>query len=304
VPTVDLAQIRERLYADPQVVAKLAADYGLSQPPGDPNELATALTDAFGQQPDTTRVKRTVTNREVFRAAVWALASNSRSWSTFIQYEPTLAELLGDYDPKATHGAITDGRLNLTDVKACLPGQTATADAVAILRWADLLHEVPSYYAGVEQLRESFISAGVEHHELLPIVAAFLGGPPHRIRLNSLAPPARLVSWKLPGMGAVLGSEFLRNLRWNGFKPDRHIKRLFGRWFPDVVTTCEPRARQLAAIIGKKGKELVEFLTFSLVGVSVTPADHTFTEVDNLVWALGAYVEKKGKESDTLYRLG
>ena len=55
MPTVDLAQIQERLYEDPQVVAKLAADYGLSQPPGDPNELATALTDAFGQQPDATR---------------------------------------------------------------------------------------------------------------------------------------------------------------------------------------------------------------------------------------------------------
>ncbi len=304
MPTLDLAQIQERLYEDPQVVAKFTADYGLSQTPGNANELATALADAFGQQPDATRVKRTVTNREVFRAAVRALASNSRSWSTFLQHEETLAELLGDYDAGATHDAITDGRLNLTDVKGCLPGQTATGDAVAILRWVDLLHEVPSYYAGVEKLREAFASAGVEHHELLPIVAAFLGSPSHRVRLDSLASPAGLASWKLPGMGAVLASEFLRNLRWNGFKPDRHIKRLFGRWFPDVVTGCEPRARQLAAMIGSKGKESVEFLTFSLVGVSVTPAGHTFTEVDNLVWALGAYVERKGRESGTCYRLG
>ena len=100
MPTVDLAQIQERLYEDPQVVAKLVADYGVSRPPGDPHELATALTDAFGQQPDSIQVKRTVTNREVFRAAVRAIASNSRSWSTFLQYEPTLAELLGDYNPK------------------------------------------------------------------------------------------------------------------------------------------------------------------------------------------------------------
>jgi len=215
-----------------------------------------------------------------------------------------LAELLGDYDPSATHGAHAEGRVGLTDLKACLPGQTATADANAILRWADLLEEVPNYDRCLAKLEQAFRDMDVEDYELLPVVAGFLGNGPAKVRAESLTPPDSLESWKLPGMGAVLASEFLRNLRWNGFKPDRHIKRLFGQWFPEVVTACEPRARQLAAMIGSKGKELVEFLTFSLVGVSVTPAGHTFTEVDNLVWALGAYVEKKGRESSTRYHLG
>ena len=60
---------------------------------------------------------------------------------------------------------------------------------------------------------------------------------------------------------------------------------------------------ELAHSLGSRSKIVVEFLTFSLVGQAVTPTDHTFTEVDNLVWALGAYVEKKGKESSTVYRL-
>jgi hypothetical protein len=35
----------------------------------------------------------------------------------------------------------------------------------------------------------------------------------------------------------------------------------------------------------------------------VTPPGRTLSEVDNLVWALGAYVEKKGRENELVYRL-
>ena len=106
--------------------------------PGDPHELATALTDAFGQQPDSIQVKRTVTNREVFRAAVRAIASNSRSWSTFLQYEPTLAELLGDYDPSATHGAHAEGRVGHEESH---PRGTTDGGAVRV---QDSQHDDPS----------------------------------------------------------------------------------------------------------------------------------------------------------------
>ncbi len=183
-----------------------------------------------------------------------------------------------------------------------MPGQTATADATAILKWAKLLTGVADYYTALAQLSRAFAQDDVADQELLPVVAGFFGNPPKHVRFDSLLPPAGLTSWKLPGMGLVLGSEFLRNLRWSGFKPDRHIKRLFARWFDDVAAACAPRARQLGDVIGRRSKDTLESLTYSLVGVSVTPAGHQFTEVDNLVWALGAYVEKKGKESEFRYR--
>ena len=97
--------------------------------------------------------------------------------------------------------------------------------------------------------------------------------------------------------------ETLRNLRWSGFKPDRHIKRLFRLWFPDVIEACTTHAQDLAKMIYSSSKDCREFLTFSLAGMAVTPQGHSFTEVDNLIWALGAYVEKKGKESTTCYRI-
>jgi len=142
----------------------------------------------------------------------------------------------------------------------------------------------------------------------VPCVAAFIGAPPSDRRLAVCLPglerPAGLASWKAPGMGPTLASEFLRNLGWNGFKPDRHIQRLFSLWFPDVVEGCRERAVELAALLGTRAKDVVAFFTFSLVGHAVTPPGRTLSEVDNLVWALGAYVEKTGRESKLGYRVG
>jgi hypothetical protein len=106
---------------------------------------------------------------------------------------------------------------------------------------------------------------------------------------------------KLPGMGIALTSEFLRNLKWDGFKVDRHIKRLFGRWFPEIATVDEKRMEQLLSIIGRSNRDLRDFLRFSLIGVAATPESTLLSEVDNFVWLLAAYVEKKDKESSIVY---
>ena len=133
------------------------------------------------------------------------------------------------------------------------------------------------------------------------MVAAILGAG-SKAMIKRWPPPETLGTWKAPGMGYVLACEFLRNLYWGtSFKPDRHIKRLPGGWFPEVAAGVENRAVQLAVLLGSRRGELVKDLKFSLVGIAVTPADRCLNEVDNLVWSLGRYVEKKGKESDTDY---
>ena len=143
--------------------------------------------------------------------------------------------------------------------------------------------------------------------EIVPCVAVLMGDPPSDRSWMRLFPevirPPSLASWKLPGMGAILASEFLRNLGWSGFKPDRHVKRLFDQWFPDVLEACRPRAHELVTLCGRNTKDAKDFLTYSLVGIAVTPTGRTYSEIDNVVWALGAYVEKKGRESGTRYRV-
>ena len=110
------------------------------------------------------------------------------------------------------------------------------------------------------------------------------------------------VSFLIFSKGFVLACEFLRNLYWDGFKPDRHIQRLLGRWFPEDTADLSARAGRLATeVIGSRSESLVEPLQFALLGMQVSPPGELFSKVDNLLWVLGAYVEKKGRESDTDY---
>lgn len=301
---VDIEKVSHRLFDDPKVAKRLRKDYGLDSSLSDPKQLAAALVDSFGQRPARPcTADREVANKAVFRAAVRALASNSRAWSTFLRYEDRLEALLGGYSATATDAAVLSGKVQIADLKACLPGQSSTGDATAIVKWAAILSEVQNYYARLRSLARGFRGQGLSDIEIVPLVAGFLGSPSARMQ-RRWPPPTPLQSWKTPGMGPVLASEFLRNLQWSAFKPDRHIKRLLDLWFPDVVKACRPRASELATLLGSRAKPLVDFLTFSLVGAAVTPDGHSLTEIDNLVWALGAYVEKKDKESDTSYRLG
>ena len=54
-------------------------------------------------------------------------------------------------------------------------------------------------------------------------------------------------------------------------------------------------------MLASGSKDVIVGLKFSLAGMAVTPKGCSFTRADNLVWALGAYVEKKNKESGEVY---
>ena len=295
-PVLDLPAVEHALFTEAKARSRIVRDYSLDPVPITPAGLAQALVAALGQRPRPEPLDADVPDREVYRAAVLALASNSRSWSTFIANEPRLRELLRDYDPHASE-------LSLDALRACIPGQTSGADARAMLAWADLIAGADGYYRHLVAAARALERAGVGADEVTPCVAALIGAPPSDQTLARCLPGLQR-PWKAPGMGPTLAMEFLRNLGWSGFKPDRHIQRLLGAWFPDVVAACRPRATELAGLLGTRSKDLVAFFTFCLVGQAVTPPGRTFSEADNLVWALGAYVERKGRESEMTYRVG
>ena len=85
-------------------------------------------------------------------------------------------------------------------------------------------------------------------------------------------------------------------------KPDRHIQRLFNRWFPDGGDAEVQAAVQLLQeLLGRRTKDLSTYLKYSLIGIGATPEGIPHSVADNLVWLLGAYLEKKGKVSDAVY---
>ena len=89
-------------------------------------------------------------------------------------------------------------------------------------------------------------------------------------------------------MGRVLASEFFRNLRWNAYKPDRHVQRLFDRWLPNAASRVQPEVRELQELLGSRERGLQMYLTYSLIGIEATPPGVPLSLADNLVWLLGA----------------
>ena len=225
-----------------------------------------------------------------------------RQWSRVLNCLGKFESLLKQYDPVAFSRGVEADCARVHGIENCLGGRTARADTKAIVKWANMLEKDPGYLIALDKLKSDMMEAGVLDCEIVPVVAALLGSSPTKRMEKRWPPPSGMESWKAPGMGMPLASEYLRNLHWKGFKPDRHIKRLIWRWFPDVVEAKSGRADYLAReILCCGSKDAIIGLKFSLAGIAVTPNDCSFTKADNLVWALGAYVEKKDKESGEVY---
>ena len=303
--TIDLNKVVEACFANGGTRKQIYDDYG-TEDSGTPQNLADRLVRSFDQTPQKGHSwEDPLENRCVFRAAVLAIGSNSRKWATFLQHERRLRDILFGYDPASVRKKLHSGQSMEREIKGCLPGQTDGRDCRAILRWAELLGDGPPYYNSLVELRRKIAALPqVQDNEAVPLVAGVLGMGSQRIN-ERWPPPGSLATWKAPGMGFTLACEFLRNLHWGTFKPDRHIQRLLGRWFPEGAAGLEERASQLAReVFGSRSQQLVKPLQFSLLGMQVSPPDRHLNEVDNLVWLLGAYVEKKGKESQKNYVAG
>jgi hypothetical protein len=310
-PVLDVDAIAGTIAADPDLCERLCAEYGLPKP-ASADEFVSSLVEAFDQRPHEDPVDVDRSPRDVFRAAVRSLGSNSRAWTSFLRREPELAVLLENYDPDAVRRKVAKGRISAEGLLDFFPGQTGRTDARSAVAWArrastrDFDREVRAL-AGALSIRCREVHGeeiGTDH--LMPTLVAFLAYPPGSrwpgyavLRVMGVTDdPAEL---KLPGMGPALSSEFFRNLGWSGFKPDRHIMRLLDRWAPEVVAAQRPVARRLAKVVGRRDRGTLDYLAYSLAGQELTPEGTHFSVADNLVWALGAYVEKKGRETGRSY---
>lgn len=310
-PVLDLDAIVLALAADPDLRERLCAEYGLPRP-ASPDDFVSSLVEAFDQRPHEQPLDVDRSPRDVFRAAVRSLGSNSRTWTSFLRREPELVALLDGYDPRAVQRKVEDGELSAEDLLEFFPGQSRRTDARSVIAWARRA-STRDFDREIRVLAGALSVRGIEEYDeeiwpehLMPVLVAFLANPPGSrwsgytvLRVMGVTTdPADL---KLPGMGPALGSEFFRNLGWSGFKPDRHIMRLLDRWTPGVVEAQRTVARRLGKVVGRRDSATLDYLAYSLAGQALTPDGTHFSVADNLMWALGAYVEKKGRESERGY---
>jgi hypothetical protein len=284
--SIGTSTLRQLLFASEPARRTMAGRYGLD--PGlSSNGLEHALWDLIGQ-PERDPEGGTLDDRDVFRAAVWAIASGSRPWAYFMQVEPEVRALLGDYAPAAAAGL---GQEGFDRLRALLRGVTSGRDTRAVKRWAERLIDASGHHARLVAIRREIRGrAGggmsLSDPELTACVSVVLGIAP-----SGFGSPVRL---KAPGMGPALASEFLRNLGWSGFKPDRHVQRLLAAWFLDDAD-LRLRADALARVVGVRGRRVRDFLYFSLLGAARSPPGESVTCVDHLVWLYGSVVAPGGK---------
>ena len=297
---IDLDKVQSRLFEKDAVRGRILRDFGVAEIPVDDKHFVKLLIDALKQPVAAQPLAQTLTNVEVFRAASWALGSNSRNWCDFVRNEGQLRILLGGYDPLATVQSLKRGPQILNDIKVCLKGQTSGRDTENMLRWANILSQNGDFYKEIvsvgQKIRTDYSTLNHETIDDFDLALCLVG---------HFADKSCSQETKFPGMSYALASECFKNLGWSIFKPDRHIKRLLDRWFahPNTNPINQKKLDSLESLIlgGRKSAELRTFLRYSMLGKAVTPVGSVFSQVDNVVWLLGKYVERKGKETSTLY---
>ena len=291
--TLDVPAVEEALF---ERAAAIGPRYGVQEPFTDPSSFARRLIEAM-QQPgvtNPTEIRKSPT--EVFHAAVRSLGSNQTDWARYMAAEDAVSSVLHGFDPVAVTKARLDGRDIQADLVAALPRTTPGRTASRVLTWAENLTNEPGLYEDIQNLGRTIQAAGgISDHELLPMASLVLSADPltrlSRQRLSDLGIHDR--TWKLPGMGFALTAEFLRNLGWEGFKPDTHVKRLFNHWIgEEQLTQFGTRAAVLAAVVGIRSRDSIRTLRYSLAGLAITPTGCSPSAIDNLVWLIGANVQR------------
>lgn len=285
---LDIGKIREALFSDPLIAKKIARDYGLK--PDQPLEKQIRKT--LGQDV----VKRgDLSDKAAFKAATFAIASTMRQWAVVFQALPQIGDILKGYDPEELAGAAQDPaqRAAMVDsVGRLLGGQRARDQADWIIRFGERLAAAPNFQASLLEAKKSLKRRAkkLSEAQLNAAVAVLLArgagrrSPVHDIGLD-----------KVTGMGPPIASEFLRNLGWASFKPDRHIIRLLSAWLSVQERLKITSDIGWNPIFPKRAYDIQQFLDFAVLGERLTPADVTLNQADQLVWMLGVYVHKKPK---------
>ena len=300
----NLELVRNQLVTKQQTIA---SDYGIQHANRNPEAFARQIVTALNQPPVRDPLHQDIDDRSLYRAAVLAIWSSATKWASVIKRQDSVAKILHGYDPIKTY----DSNVSKDDLANQLGSQYSKSQATRMLEWATLLVATPNYYGHVirpiaEQLQRLAGAGNLTDQELMLCLAVlFAEGPPKRWEgYEDLSVDIRSAPLKFPGMGFPICCEFFRNLGWSGFKPDVHITRLFQHWEITLALPLgkyRPRAEELVALVGRRSATMIKSVQLGLAGIDLTPTGVEASEADNLIWLLGAYVERKGKESRERY---
>jgi hypothetical protein len=284
-----LERLRLELFHNPTNAAKIRKDYRIeSSLFGE--ALESHLFEALGQMQQEP-AKAMWSNDAVFEKAVRAIGSNSRPWASFLSgFGKLQSELLNFDVTKVSERFIQDGFDGYAErLRPHLRGLTSGKDSRAILLLAQMLAARPAYYDELRAAYTYFWEFLSKSNSIFQVeaattvcVALLIGNRQY----EGLAKSKIGVGYKIVGMGIPLASEFLRNLGWTGFKPDRHVVEMLEKWYSDeeqeaLIGSDVARIRQ---ILGQISSLDLRLLRKSLLGAKTTPPGTPINQADHLVW--------------------
>ena len=304
----------ESLWGSPRIRQHIKKVYQLPKHAEDRTSFLRALNLAFREHQPAAADPFSIcpTNQEVFKAAVWAIGSNMKPWKRFLSIEPDLRSHLYNYDFKQVDVHATSINY-VSHLGKILGGQTGHKDAQRIIQWASMLKSFgmvnsKSYYSQqIQPLAIAIMDSLKSFHNSLsqakkiPASTGFvLNCDPHYTAEITAICLTVILNPRWPGMRFALGMEFIRNLGWPGFKPDRHICRLFINWdLKKVYKSMIEKSPAAHFIRSVTGRRLSSEIFHALLGLTVSPPPTAMhpSFSDNLIWLLGSEIEKKDKRS-------
>ena len=288
-----LARIRKKLFDDGTWSAEIRKRYLIVEPISG-KELEQKIFEILGQSSRGSQ-QQSYGENDVFKAMAMAIGSNQRSWSLFKNKTDKFSDLLLAYSVKDLASVLaSDSMAGLgVDIACHLGGRTKNKDAAAILACVTLLRTSPDFYEHLLQIKRFIAESVIEAtpSELTAGTALAIGT---KLKLNApIASQFKII--KIPGMGATLAAEFLRNLGWSGFKPDTHIRRLLRNWYFESESwkIAKEAVRRFEVAFGKINNMDSEFLHYSTLGEKLTPPGEDVNRADQLVWLYGSVLREK-----------
>lgn len=291
VAKLPIERLRRELFFDSVAARKICTEYGL---PGGiiGDELEKTLfasldmTEREGFEP--------ASNKDVFKAAVNAIGSNSRPWYKFRGALRTIESKLHEFDPVKVASRAAEEQIERALTEE-LKGLTSGKDAKAIVQFAYVLNHQPDYWAAVNAAKRDIGSLVARSSSTIPAatttlcVALILGGTRYHSPHCSLR--------KINGMGVALASEFLRNLGWEGFKPDRHINDRLRAWYSDgaLDQIAAGERKVVEGIVGRLASTDRNPVSCALVGSLMTPPEVSVNRSDHLVWLYRSILGRNAK---------
>lgn len=285
--TLPIQEIKKFLARDEKIRSAIEADYGI-EPTNDPEILSRRLVTALDQVAEDNPEESAKSNSDVFKAATLAIASSTTNWSTIQKKKISIELVLCQYDLDAVK-KVPDEEIH-DELIHLLPGQNQKNNAAAIIEWSRLLTADGNFYKDVicttyHEITQRPAWSAIEKSKNYPMavlcLAGIFGNPVNRWK--------KLKKPKFPGMQVPIACEFLRNLGWSGFKPDRHVIRAIALWENSLKEKHEDNVEKafwhIVDIIDTRSKTIVCPIKSAIYAIYATPKGIDYSEADNLLWA-------------------